>query len=143
MLKEVSTHTEEVEIKERYLMETILRTDGLTKTFRRSAKQQKLQKTKEKVVTAVDNLSFEAYKGEIFGLLGPNGAGKTTVLRMLATLIKADSGDAFVDGALLANREILADDRAARPRHQIDVIFREIVTVDVNAHRCLYAPAGG
>lgn len=44
------------------------------------------------------NLSFEAYEGEIFGLLGPNGAGKTTTLRMLATLIKPDSGDALVDG---------------------------------------------
>ena len=80
-------------------MEAILRADGLKKTFRRSAKQQKLQKTKEKFVTAVDDLSFEAYEGEIFGLLGPNGAGKTTVLRMLATLIKADAGDAFIDGA--------------------------------------------
>ena len=47
----------------------------------------------------MDNLSFEAYEGEIFGLLGPNGAGKTTTLRMLATLIKADEGDAIIDGA--------------------------------------------
>jgi len=69
------------------------------KTFRLTAKQQKLQNTKKKVITAVDNLNFEAYEGEIFGLLGPNGAGKTTTLRMLATLIKADSGDAIVDGA--------------------------------------------
>jgi len=80
-------------------VQTILRADRLTKTFRLSAKQQKLQKTKEKTKTAVHDLSFEAYEGEIFGLLGPNGAGKTTTLRMLATLIKADSGDAFVDGA--------------------------------------------
>jgi len=80
-------------------MSVILRADGLKKTFRLSAKQQKLQRTKEKVIKAVDDLSFEAYEGEIFGLLGPNGAGKTTTLRMLATLIKADEGDAFVDGA--------------------------------------------
>jgi len=80
-------------------MSVILRTEGLVKTFRLSAKQQKLQGTKEKVITAVDNLSFEAYKGEVFGLLGPNGAGKTTTLRILATLIKADEGDAFVDGS--------------------------------------------
>jgi len=80
-------------------MGVILKTEGLHKTFRLSAKQQKLQKTKEKIKTAVDNLSFEAYKGEIFGLLGPNGAGKTTTLRMLATLIKADKGEAVVDGA--------------------------------------------
>jgi len=80
-------------------MEAIIRADKLSKTFSLSAKQQKLQKTKLKQITAVDNLSFEAYEGEIFGLLGPNGAGKTTTLRMLATLIKADSGDAFIDGA--------------------------------------------
>ena len=80
-------------------MNVILQTQGLTKTFKLSAKQQKLQKTKAKTLTAVDNLSFEAYEGEIYGLLGPNGAGKTTTLRMIATLIKADSGDAVVDGS--------------------------------------------
>lgn len=80
-------------------MRELLQAQGLTKTFRLSAKQQKLEKTKEKVRTAVDNLSFTACEGEIFGLLGPNGAGKTTTLRMLATLIRPDSGDALVDGA--------------------------------------------
>ena len=80
-------------------MNAILKTQGLTKTFKLSAKQQKLQKTKSKTKTAVDNLTFEAYEGEIFGLLGPNGAGKTTTLRILSTLIKADSGDAIVDGS--------------------------------------------
>ena len=80
-------------------MNVILKAEGLKKTFRLSAKQQKLQNTKEKVIKAVDNLSFEAYEGEIFGLLGPNGAGKTTTLRMLATLIKPDEGDAMVDGS--------------------------------------------
>jgi sodium transport system ATP-binding protein len=79
-------------------MNVILKTEGLKKSFRLTAKQQKLQKTKEKILVAVKNLSFEAYEGEIFGLLGPNGAGKTTTLRMLATLIKADAGDAIVDG---------------------------------------------
>ena len=80
-------------------MSVILRTEGLMKTFHLSSKQQKLQKTKEKVLTAVNDLSFEAYEGEVFGLLGPNGAGKTTTLRILATLIKADAGDAFIDGS--------------------------------------------
>lgn len=79
-------------------MEEILTVRGLTKTFRLSRKQQRLQHTQRRVITAVNNLSFSAYKGEIFGLLGPNGAGKTTTLRMLATLISPDSGDASVDG---------------------------------------------
>jgi sodium transport system ATP-binding protein len=47
---------------------------------------------------AVDNLSFQIPDGEIFGLLGPNGAGKTTTLRILSTLLKADSGKAIVNG---------------------------------------------
>jgi len=80
-------------------LKEILRAEGLKKTFRLSAKQQKLQQTKSKVLTAVDDLSFSAYEGEVFGLLGPNGAGKTTTLRILATLIKADGGDAVIDGA--------------------------------------------
>ena len=84
-------------------MRVILKADRLKKTFRLSAKQQKLQKTKKKVITAVDDLSFDAYEGEIFGLLGPNGAGKTTTLRILATLIKADEGDALIDGSSIKN----------------------------------------
>ncbi len=79
-------------------MEEILKVQDLCKTFALSAKQQKLEKTKEKKKTAVDHLSFTAYRGEVFGLLGPNGAGKTTTLRMLATLIRPDGGDAVLDG---------------------------------------------
>ena len=63
----------------------------------------------ETVKVAVNGLSFSAYRGEIFGLLGPNGAGKTTTLRMLATLIKPDSGDAFIDG-----KSIISDGQAVR-----------------------------
>lgn len=76
----------------------ILSAEGLSKTFTLSKKQQKIEHTRQSVKVAVDNLSFTANRGEIFGLLGPNGAGKTTTLRMLATLIRPDSGDALVDG---------------------------------------------
>ena len=79
-------------------MKELIQVDNLSKSFKLSSKQQKIEKTSEKVRRAVRSLSFEAYEGEIFGLLGPNGAGKTTTLRMLATLIKPDSGDALVDG---------------------------------------------
>ena len=68
-------------------MKEILRVEGLRKTFRISAKQQKLLRTKEKSVTAVDNLSFSVYEGEVFCLLGSNGAGKTTTLRIIATVM--------------------------------------------------------
>lgn len=50
---------------------------------------------------AVDHLSLEIAPGEIYGLLGPNGAGKTTTLRMLATLLPPDEGDAVIDGVSL------------------------------------------
>ena len=47
-------------------------------------------------VVAVDHLSFQVNRGEIFGLLGPNGAGKTTTIRILMDIIKADAGTARV-----------------------------------------------
>lgn len=47
---------------------------------------------------AVDGISFEVRKGEIFGILGPNGAGKTTTLEMIETLREIDGGSATIDG---------------------------------------------
>jgi ABC-2 type transport system ATP-binding protein len=47
---------------------------------------------------AVDGISFEVKKGEIFGILGPNGAGKTTTLEMIETLREIDGGSASIDG---------------------------------------------
>jgi sodium transport system ATP-binding protein len=52
--------------------------------------------------TAVDALSLSIADGEVYGLLGPNGAGKTTTLRMLATLLAPDEGDAVIAGVSLA-----------------------------------------
>jgi sodium transport system ATP-binding protein len=79
-------------------MNEILKATDLSKTFKLSARQQQLERAKERLRVAVDHLSISAFEGEIFGLLGPNGAGKTTTLRILATLIKPDSGTAFVGG---------------------------------------------
>jgi len=75
----------------------------LKKTFKLSKKQQKLEKIKTKEKVAVNDLSFIAYPGEIFGLLGPNGAGKTTCLRTISTLIKPDEGDVIVGGSSVVN----------------------------------------
>lgn len=49
-------------------------------------------------VTALDGISFEVRRGELFGLIGPDGAGKTTLFRLLATLLEPDAGRAEVDG---------------------------------------------
>ena len=86
-------------------MEEILKLENLRKTFKISRKQQRINRTSDTVKVAVDNLSFTAYRGEIFGLLGPNGAGKTTTLRMLATLIKPDGGNAYISGHSIISEE--------------------------------------
>lgn len=65
--------------------ETIaIETHELTRTFKR--------------FTAVDSISFQVQKGEIFGLLGANGAGKTTTIRMLTGLLRPSRGEAWVAG---------------------------------------------
>lgn len=84
-------------------MEKVLEVQNLKKTFVLSKKQQKIEKTNLAVRVAVDDLSFSAYKGEIYGLLGPNGAGKTTTLRIISTLIKPDLGDVLVKGYSVLN----------------------------------------
>ena len=88
-------------------MTEVLQVRNLTKTFTLSAKQMKLEKTKNKKKIAVNDVSFSAYEGEIFGLLGPNGAGKTTTLRMIATLIKPDSGKVYVDGTSVLEEPVV------------------------------------
>jgi len=48
-------------------------------------------------VTAVNDISFDIFPGEIFGFLGPNGAGKTTTIKMMSGLMKPDSGRVTID----------------------------------------------
>ncbi|MEK6565797.1 MAG: ATP-binding cassette domain-containing protein, partial [Bacteroidota bacterium] len=49
-------------------------------------------------VVAVDGVSLEVQRGELFGLLGPNGAGKTTTIRTVLNIIRPDSGEITFDG---------------------------------------------
>lgn len=81
-----------------------LEVKNLVKTFKLSKKQQRLEKTNEKVKIACNDISFTALPGEIFGLLGPNGAGKTTTLRAISTLIKPESGDVLVGGSSVVSQ---------------------------------------
>ena len=64
--------------------ETVIEVENLTKKFGE--------------FTAVDEISFKTYKGEIFGFLGANGAGKTTAMKMLIGISKPTSGEASVTG---------------------------------------------
>jgi ABC-type multidrug transport system ATPase subunit len=75
----------------------VIRVEGLTKYY-------------NKKVLAVDNVSFEVKRGEVFGLIGPDGAGKTTVLQMIAGVLKPTSGNVFVSGV-----EVTKDPERIKP----------------------------
>ncbi|MHB1194212.1 MAG: ABC transporter ATP-binding protein [Longimicrobiales bacterium] len=74
----------------------MIRVQGLTRSFG--------------TLTAVDDLSFDVARGELFGLVGPDGAGKTTVLRMLAGVVRPSRGDAIMNGVSVAT-----DPEAVKP----------------------------
>jgi len=69
-----------------------------------------------KEIVAVDDVSFEIRKGELFGLLGPNGAGKTTTTKMLTTLLIPSDGKAIINGYDVV-------DKAEEVRKHIGFIF--------------------
>jgi len=54
--------------------------------------------SKKSRVQALEGISFEVSRGELFGIIGPDGAGKTSLFRILTTLLLADKGEATVDG---------------------------------------------
>lgn len=85
-------------------METIISVKNVTKKY--------------KEVTAVDNVSFDVYRGEIFGFLGPNGAGKSTTIKMLTTLQHPSEGALFLAG----NNVSTAQDAA---RKTFGIVFQD------------------
>ncbi len=74
---------------------TIIAVEGVSKRF--------------PAVTAVDGISFQVSRGEIFGLVGPDGCGKTTMMRMLAGVMRPDAGTISVDGV-----DVASDPEAAK-----------------------------
>lgn len=94
-------------------MEKIIVASNVTKRFKLSKKQQKINQTNKSVITAVNNLSFSVNKGRIYGLLGSNGAGKTTMLRMISTLIKPNEGEIKVLGYDVVKDAMIVRDEIA------------------------------
>jgi ABC-2 type transport system ATP-binding protein len=82
----------------------MIRAQNLTKTFGE--------------FKAVDDISFEVGKGEIFAFLGPNGAGKTTTIKMLTTLLKPTGGKVELDGLDPAVKQHQA-------RRQFGIVFQD------------------
>jgi ABC-2 type transport system ATP-binding protein len=68
----------------------VIQVQGLSKTFG--------DPKSDKAVKAVNDVTFQVEKGEIFAFLGPNGAGKTTTIQMLTTLLQPTSGKMTIDG---------------------------------------------
>ncbi|MCC3275586.1 ATP-binding cassette domain-containing protein [Arthrobacter sp. zg-Y20] len=77
----------------------LIHAEGLTKVY----------SSKSGPVRALDGLDISVPQGTVTALLGPNGAGKTTAVKVLTTLIRADSGTAVIDGL-----DVIADPKAVR-----------------------------
>jgi ABC-2 type transport system ATP-binding protein len=88
---------------------------------------------------AVDGISFEVHRGEVFGYIGPNGAGKTTSMRILATLDMPNSGDVFVDGFSVVNDP----DRVRRRLGYMPDYFNAYPNVNVQEYLDFFARAYG
>ncbi len=69
-------------------------------------------------LVAVDNISFDVNRGEIFGFLGPNGAGKTTTINVLCTLAKPTSGHAVLNGYDVVRQQ-------SQVRQSIGLVFQD------------------
>ncbi len=88
-------------------IEPVIKVNGLTRRFGN--------------LTAVDDISFQVAKGEIFGFLGPNGAGKTTTIRMLTGVIEPTSGSATIQGHDIRKESILSREHIAVVPEQANV----------------------
>jgi len=87
---------------------------------------------KFKKFTAVDDISFNVKKGEIFAFLGPNGAGKTTTIKMITTLLKKSSGEILVNDK---NPEKFKDE----VRKSFGVVFQDTtLDIELTAYENMY-----
>ena len=91
----------------------------LTSIFSFSSKNE----LKDKVVKAVDNVSFELFEGETLGLVGESGSGKSTIAKIITGLVKPNNGDIYYNESALYNskRKYLIN----KSRGQIQMIFQD------------------
>lgn len=80
------------------------------------------QRMKE-IIRAVDDISFDVKKGEIFGFLGPNGAGKTTTIRMLTGVLKPTKGNTLIFGQDVWKNQILIKQLTGNVPEEANVYF--------------------
>lgn len=111
------------------MVKEMIKVKGLTKAF--------------KDFVAVDGVSFEVSKGEIFAFLGPNGAGKSTTIKIMTTLANASSGRVFIGGHDCGTEK-------DKVRSLIGVIFQDstldedlTASENLNYHAALYGVARG
>ncbi|MFX0123446.1 MAG: ABC transporter ATP-binding protein [Candidatus Hodarchaeota archaeon] len=90
-------------------MSIMVSASNLKRVFQ-TKKRTRLLRSKKQTVTALEDINFAIYKGEMFGLLGPNGAGKTTTTKILCTLLYPTSGNATVAGY-----DVVKDAHKVRP----------------------------
>jgi ABC-2 type transport system ATP-binding protein len=89
--------------------EVILEVRNLQKTYTAGLRSFHIERIfeKQKTVNAVKGISFDVFRGEIFGFLGPNGAGKTTTIKMLTGLIRRTGGTAKLLGLPIPSAEAM------------------------------------
>lgn len=92
--------------------------------------------------TAVDHISFEVHRGEIFGLLGPNGAGKTTTFRMLCGLLASTSGTLHVAGVDLRHARASARQRIGYVAQKFSLYPQLSVTENLDFFASAYSLRG-
>jgi len=92
-------------------MSAIIKAVNVTKTFKSGAQN----------VTAVDNISFEVERGEVFGIIGLSGAGKSTLVRTLNLLERPTSGQIIINGEDLT---AVGDKKLRLARRKIGMIFQ-------------------
>jgi peptide/nickel transport system ATP-binding protein len=103
--------------------DVLLRVENLTKHFQpHLTLAQSLGKTKKRLVRAVDGVTFDIHKGEIFGLIGESGSGKTTTGKLVMKLIEPTSGRMLFDGEDVTS---LDKHRSKAYRRKVQMIFQD------------------